>query len=156
MKMYTNVRFARSPEAKVTGQVPGDLSFLAGPPAWPPCTVAPRRGRPRALSFWVSKKSQQPGFLWKLPYFSNPVWVKVATFPGSRFYLWRELRKNPAKEEPPRVSALTSCIRRGAAISRCLICSQTICNIIKSFPNHTHHLANTKINKTEQNELCQK
>lgn len=101
MKMYTNVRFARSPEAKVTGQVPGDLSFLAGPPAWPPCTVAPRRGRPRALSFWVSKKSQQPGFLWKLPYFSNPVWVKVATFPGSRFYLWRELRKNPAKEEPP-------------------------------------------------------
>lgn len=83
----------------------------------------------------------------------------MATFPGSRFYLWRELRKNPAKEEPPRVSALTMChrcIRRGAAISRCHICSQTICNIIKSFPNHTHHLANTKINKTEQNELCQK
>lgn len=98
-------------------------------------------------------------FYGNFPIFQTLFGPKCPHSQAFHFYLWRELRKNPTKEEPHHVSALTkceSCIRRGAAISKYLICSQTTCNIIKSFPNHTHHLANTKIKKTEQNELCQK
>lgn len=35
--------------------------------------------------------------------------------------------------------------RTAAVTPRCLTFSRTICNIIKSFPNHTRHLSNSKI-----------
>lgn len=153
MKMYTNVRFARSPEAKVTGQVPGDLSFLTGPPARPQCTVAPGEAGPEHSASGFPRKANNLDFSGSFPIFQTLFGSKQPHSQASRFYLCRELRTHRAVFQPHQVDR---CIRRGAAISKCLICSQTLCNIIKSFPHHTHHLANTKINKTEQNELCQK
>lgn len=60
-----------------------------------------------------------------------------------------EPSKNPLRGRTPCFSPhqVRCCTTRAAATSKCLIFSPTICNIIKSFPNHTHHLANTKIQK---------
>lgn len=137
----------------MTGQVPGDLSFPTGPPARPQRTVAPGEAGPEHSASGFPRKANNLDFSGSFPIFQTLFGSKWPHSQASRFYLCRELRTHRAVFQPHQVDC---CIRRGAVISKCLICSQTLCNIIKSFPNHTHHLANSKINKTKQNELCQK
>lgn len=137
----------------------GTCAFSQNPLPGPRALWLYGEAGPECSASGFSTRSQQSGCWWELPDASNPVWAQIPTFTGlpplslqqrqGRTPTQQEpplsknpspLRKNPHSEEEPHVSALTRgdlCTTRAAAISKCLIWSQTICNRIKSFPNHS-------------------
>lgn len=138
--MYTTFRFAHSPNPRRT------CSSLWGLlPAAVHCSSEETQAQ-GAPAYGFSSF-----ILWSFPIFIKPCLVQRA--PTSRPSILspqeeisrREVRKNPIFQRSP---GSNHCVRRAEVTFKCLlIFLPTICNIIKSFPNHTRYLTNTKIKK---------